>query len=110
MLLASDTHSCCTFIRVHLVERIGGLVGQHAHVWTELLYESLNHHLRCGRVGHPDTLGGHFLTIVSQALEVEPHDTFKLQILNVYMWEREEGGGGGEGSVCVPCMYVWVCG
>ena len=83
-------------------------MGQHAHVWTELLYESLNHHLCCGRVGHPDTLGGHFLTIVPQALEVEPHDTFKLQILNVYMWEREEGVGGGGECMCIMHVCVGV--
>ena len=84
---------------MHLVECIGRLVGQHAHVWTELLHQGLDHHLCCGCVGHPDTLGRNFLTILPQALEVEPHNTFKLQALRC----RREGGrgGGGGGGMCV---------
>ena len=53
-------------------------MGQHAHVRAELLHKGLNHHLRCGSVGHADALGGHLLTVGPQALEVEPHDALKL--------------------------------
>lgn len=67
-----------TFIRVHLIQCVGGLVGQHAHVRAEFLHKSLDHHLRCGSVGHADALGGHLLTIGPQALEVEPHDALEL--------------------------------
>ena len=72
-----------TLIGVHLVEGIG-VVGQHLHVRTELLDQSLNDHLCGGRVRHTYTLGGNLLRLSSFGvviLEVESHDPLKLEVL-----------------------------
>ena len=80
---------------MHFIESIGRVAGEHSQVWSKFLHQSFNDTTSVGCIGDSDAFGGHFLYLrFCVALEIEPHDAFKLQVL--YVTERRGREGVSE--------------
>lgn len=80
---------------MHFIEGIGRVTGEHPQIWSKFLHQSFDDTASVGRVRDSDAFGGHFLYLCfCVALEIEPHDAFKLQVL--YVTERRGREGVSE--------------